>query len=127
MFKAWIKKDMAEGEVQGLLGKILLCHCTKDQECHGDFLCVLAEGERKRLSKSKFLKLIIDAKDNFKGNRDNDPVMMDYIDDGLPVRCVKVSGPTLPTGKPNPLQERKASRGSRGPSRTVGGCVPPVA
>ena len=117
LFKAWIKKDMAEGEVQGLLGKTLLCHCTKDQECHADFLCVLAEEEYKRLSKSKFLKLkLVEAKDNFKGNRDNDPVMMDYIDDGLPVRCGKVSRSTLPTCRPGPHQERKSS--FMGKSRT---------
>ncbi len=129
MFKVWIKMDMAEGEVQALRGKTLLCHCTKDQECHADMLCDLADKEDKKLLKAQFLKLkLVEAKDNFKGNRDNDPVMMDYIDDGLPVRGGKVARSTLPTCRPGPHQERKSS--FMGKSRTFEdgrGCVPPGA
>ena len=29
-------------------GKVLLCHCTEDQECHADVLLDLANGKVKR-------------------------------------------------------------------------------
>ena len=127
LFGDWIVKDLAEGEVAELIGKTLLCHCGGDQTCHADVLCGLAEAERKRRQAARLRSAAAGTeKDHFKGNRDEDPVMLDFIDDGLPARRAVASRQDPVPVCPNLRRERKAEFMGRSRNYEDGGglCSP---
>ena len=37
-YSDWLDKQALKEEVVSLKGKVLLCHCKDDEECHADFL-----------------------------------------------------------------------------------------
>ena len=63
-FKAYFKDQGLFGSISEIVGRDLLCHCRLDEACHGDYLLAMAHhaGEHQV------------------------PSMVDFVDDGLPVR-----------------------------------------
>ena len=86
-FRKWFPSRKAAREVGLLKGKVLLCHCRADQECHADVLLELA-GEEDRLSDPPGVTTIPykDTEDYVKGNKAELSIPTDFIDDGLMVR-----------------------------------------
>ena len=83
LFKKLVESDPAKYSAEELRGKVLLCHCRENQDCHADVLCDLANKAPA-------------AKDHFQGNVEGDPVMTDFIDDGLPVRPQEARASSTP-------------------------------
>ena len=105
MFQEWIVKKAAPDELMHLKGRSLLCHCGLDQTCHADVLLALAN----KVEEAPGTAAVV--KDHFQGNRDNDPVLMDYLEDGLPTRPGRDQKAEAPLPSPSNAQphgERKA-------------------
>ena len=107
LFRDLIVDRVTTEEVLELQGKVLLCHCGKGQPCHADIMCDLADAEQLKEVRPRAAG---EVKDNFKGNRDEDPVMLDFIDDGLPVRSAGVpeTAPAPPRDCRRAHTERRA-------------------
>ena len=61
----------------------MLCHCERHEPCHGDALLELLE----ETTGSETVKLPYREHQDFtRGNAPDDPVLLDFIDDGLESR-----------------------------------------
>ena len=67
-------------------GATLLCHCPPEWDCHGDVLCAEADGKAKGIDQLKASVNTDEEVRFFTGRADEDEVMLDYIEDGLPWR-----------------------------------------
>ena len=70
LFRNLCTSGSLAADVGSLRGKVLLCHCGPEELCHADVLVELA-----------------DELQDFHGKADADPIHLDFLDDGLPVRC----------------------------------------
>ena len=89
MFLKRRAKDFNKEQVERLKGRTLLCHCEKWEACHADILVDLAELCNDEESDDEEMKAPeeIEVKGSYVlGSVESDPVMLEYIDDGLPVR-----------------------------------------
>ena len=69
-FKEWFPICEAAAEVDLLKGKLLLCHCLEDQECHADFLLEFANGKQKLTHPAGVTNIPYrDTEDYVKGNK----------------------------------------------------------
>ena len=86
-FKEWFPTCEAAAEVDLLKDKLLLCHCLEDQECHADFLLDLANGKQKLMHPTSVTNIpYTDTEDYVKGNKAEQEIPLEFIDDGLEVR-----------------------------------------
>ena len=105
MYKKLVISNTGKYVAEELIGKVLLCHCRKEEDCHADFLCDLAN----QAAKDKMsVSAAVVAKDHFQGNMDGDPVMTDFIDDGLQTRPQDQRRSIPPCSRRENRQERKA-------------------
>ena len=74
LLRGFADRVWGRDDFRAIFGKVLLCHCREEEDCHGDILAELA--------------------DRAVGGPESGVVaMMDLVDDGLPVRISGGSGP----------------------------------
>ena len=90
-FKAYYRARHLEKQISDLAGMTLLCHCTSEEACHGDFL--VEEVAKKSLS---------DQVQN---------ELTGFVDDGLPTRCQEPEPPPCQASQTPFLQPGGGGRG----------------
>ena len=87
MYKKLVRSNPGKYVVEELIGNVLLCHFRKDEDCHADFLCTLANKAHNDIDdglakESDMCEAMADLVDE---------VMLQHIDNAGEVKTIKAA------------------------------------